>query len=115
MNYSEDTIRDTETMNYLNRDNQQIDFSLEWNRDNSPESTELHRDELMDIIFDLTSSMNTGTDWEINWNKNETFISGELLNLEDDTEIEFPSLSQIQGKILQYQISGLFGIQLETS
>ena len=114
MNYSEDTIRDNETMNHLNRDIQQIDFSIEWNTD-TLRNIELHRDELMDILFDLISSMNTGTDWEINWNKNETFISGELLNLEDDTEIEFPSLSQIQGKILQYQISGLFGIQLETS
>lgn len=114
MNYSEDTIRDNETMNHLNRDIQQIDFSIEWNTD-TLRNIELHRDELMDILFDLISSMNTGTDWEINWNKNETFISGELLNLEDDTEIEFPSLSQIQGKILEYQTTELSGLKLETS
>ena len=114
MIHNEDTIRDTQTMNHLNRDNDQIDFSIEWNTDTLG-NIELHRDELMDILFDLISSENSGTDWEINWNKNETFISGELLNLEDDTTLEFPSLSQIQGKILQYQISGLFGIQLETS
>ena len=115
MIHNEDTIRNSETMNHLNRDIQKIDFSLEWNRDNSDQSTELHRDELMDIIFDLITRLNLHTDFEINWNKNETFISGELLNLEDDTEIEFPSLSQIQGKILQYQISELWGLELEIS
>ena len=115
MIHNEDSIRNNETMNHLETlDTKKIDFNFGF--------LGLHKDEMMDILFDLTMTLQE-TETEINWdrdNKSQLDISGHILNIdpyEHETFISFPSRTQLIERLLKmgYKKENFWISDIETS